>query len=106
MAATHQASPPRTSAHPVVVPLRELGAGSLPNAGGKAANLGELIAAGLPVPDGFCVTTDAYRDVAAAADLTEVLEQLAGTPADDPDRSAELAGRARERILAAPVPAH
>jgi len=28
--------------------------------GGKAANLGELLAAGLPVPCGFCVTTTAF----------------------------------------------
>lgn len=30
-------------------------------AGGKGANLGELMAAGFPVPDGFVLTTDAYR---------------------------------------------
>jgi len=48
-----------------VIPLRELGAGDLERAGGKGANLGELIRAGLPVPGGFVVTTDAY---AAAAE--------------------------------------
>ena len=36
----------------------------LATVGGKAANLGELTRAGLPVPQGFCVTTDAYRAVA------------------------------------------
>ena len=36
--------------------------------GGKAVGLGELMRAGLPVPAGFAVTTDAYR---------RVLEQLA-----------------------------
>jgi pyruvate, water dikinase len=29
--------------------------------GGKNASLGELLAAGLPVPPGFAVTTDAYH---------------------------------------------
>ncbi len=29
--------------------------------GGKAANLGRLMRAGFPVPDGFVVTTRAYR---------------------------------------------
>lgn len=29
--------------------------------GGKAAHLGDLIAAGFPVPKGICVTTDAFR---------------------------------------------
>mgnify|MGYP003336193888 FL=1 len=33
----------------------------LANAGGKATNLGIMLRAGLPVPDGFVVTTDAYR---------------------------------------------
>ena len=37
--------------------------------GGKAANLGELTRADLPVPQGFCVTTDAYRAVAEADEL-------------------------------------
>ncbi|HEX3206351.1 MAG TPA: PEP/pyruvate-binding domain-containing protein, partial [Propionibacteriaceae bacterium] len=29
--------------------------------GGKSVNLGVLSSAGLPVPGGFCVTTEAYR---------------------------------------------
>jgi phosphoenolpyruvate synthase/pyruvate phosphate dikinase len=46
-------------------------------AGGKAVNLGILLRAGFTVPDGFCVTTDAYRHWAATRekeiprDLTE-----------------------------------
>ncbi|ONI81184.1 phosphoenolpyruvate synthase [Actinosynnema sp. ALI-1.44] len=45
----------------------DISADMLADVGGKAANLGELTRAGLPVPPGFCVTTDAYREVAAAA---------------------------------------
>lgn len=41
--------------------LSELNKDSLPEAGGKGANLGVLINAGLPVPPGFIVTTGAYR---------------------------------------------
>ncbi len=55
----------------VVVDLADLRSGDLARAGGKAANLGELIAAGLPVPDGFCVTTDAYARVAAGLDTAD-----------------------------------
>ncbi|MBB3083962.1 PEP/pyruvate-binding domain-containing protein [Geodermatophilus sabuli] len=91
---------------PLVVGLRDVDAGAGERVGGKAANLGELIGAGLPVPDGFCVTTDAYRDLAAAADLTDVIDALADTAADDLVRSAELARRARDRIVSTPVPAH
>ncbi|MFE5570238.1 PEP/pyruvate-binding domain-containing protein [Amycolatopsis japonica] len=33
--------------------------------GGKAANLAEMISAGFPVPEGFCITTAAYRQILA-----------------------------------------
>jgi rifampicin phosphotransferase len=101
----HRASRPPSREPSFVVPLRDLDAGALSLAGGKAANLGELIGAGLPVPDGFCVTTDAYRDVTLAADLSGIVEQLARTAADAPDRAAEIAGRARNRILTTAMPA-
>src|SRR5918994_6505962 len=43
-----------------VVPLERLGRDDLARAGGKGANLGELVSAGFPVPDGFVVSTAAY----------------------------------------------
>src|SRR6266536_2170533 len=76
----------------IVVGLDDLDAGKLPVAGGKAANLGELIGAGLPVPPGFCVTAEAYREMAEVADLAEILDRLAVTP---PSETAALAGPAR-----------
>jgi rifampicin phosphotransferase len=50
-------------------------------AGGKGANLGELIAAGFPVPDGFIVSTKAYATVVEEAGLAPVID--AGLAADD-----------------------
>ncbi|MGV9981008.1 PEP/pyruvate-binding domain-containing protein, partial [Micromonospora wenchangensis] len=44
-----------------VIPLAEAHAGLVSLVGGKAAGLGELIRAGERVPEGFCVTTEAYR---------------------------------------------
>lgn len=62
------------SQHPVntgILPLRSVGLADLPTVGGKAANLGELIRIGMPVPSGFVITTDAYRRLAeSAAELT------------------------------------
>lgn len=77
--------------HEVVLDLGYLDAQLLPVAGGKAANLGELIRAGFPVPAGFCITTTAYQQVAEDA-------FDAGAPPE------ELAERARAAILASPVP--
>jgi pyruvate,water dikinase len=49
-----------TGTPPLVLPLHELGRRDLAVAGGKGANLGELVRAGFPVPAGFVVTTAAY----------------------------------------------
>ncbi len=54
-------------AEPVVVRLADIRAADTEIAGGKGANLGELIAAGFAVPDGFILTTAAYAAGARAA---------------------------------------
>src|SRR4249919_1854843 len=50
------------------IPFDELRADQTELVGGKCANLGELTAAGFPVPPGFAVTTAAYErdDIATA----------------------------------------
>jgi phosphohistidine swiveling domain-containing protein len=108
MSVPNPAPPPSsTQTHDadLVLPFAALDRGALAIAGGKAANLGELTRAGLPVPPGFCVTTTAYAQVAAGADLEPVLAALAATPAGDTARLAELATQARAALLAAPMPA-
>ncbi|HEV8699159.1 MAG TPA: PEP/pyruvate-binding domain-containing protein, partial [Candidatus Limnocylindrales bacterium] len=52
---------------PIVRPLADVQASDVGSVGGKAANLGELVANGFPVPDGFVLTTDAYHDAAGSA---------------------------------------
>jgi rifampicin phosphotransferase len=79
------------AAHDEVVPLEELRRDSIEHAGGKGANLGELITAGFDVPPGFCVTTAAYRRAVAQAGLAgEIDEALREVRSDDP-ASAEAA---------------
>jgi phosphohistidine swiveling domain-containing protein len=60
--------------------LSELTKSDLPLAGGKAANLGELIRGGMPVPPGFCITTDAYREFVSrnhlAGDIDSILAAI------------------------------
>src|ERR687898_3104179 len=89
----------------LTLPFDAIDRAALPVAGGKAANLGELTRAGLPVPPGFCVATAAYELVAEGADLRRVLDHLTETRPEDTARLAELAAEARAALLAAPVPA-
>ncbi|MEL4503476.1 PEP/pyruvate-binding domain-containing protein [Luteococcus sp. H138] len=56
--------------------------------GGKGANLSELLRAGFPVPNGFVVTTDAYRHYLAANDLAGPLQEKLAT--GDEEGIAEL----------------
>ena len=86
------------------LPFDAIDRAALPIAGGKAANLGELIRAGLPVPDGFCVTTAVYELVAEDADLAPTLTALSKTRPEDTARLAELAATMRAGLLAAHVP--
>jgi pyruvate,water dikinase len=65
--------------------LTELNRANLPIAGGKGANLGALIQAGLPVPPGFCITTPAYRAFVEMNKLgTEIRQILDATRMDEP----------------------
>jgi len=61
----------------------ELGRDDIEQAGGKGANLGELTRAGLPVPPGFVILTDAYRAYVAEHQLGDKIVGLA-RPTDDP----------------------
>jgi phosphoenolpyruvate synthase/pyruvate phosphate dikinase len=63
----------------LVAPISTVRRDDLDLAGGKGANLGELIAAGFPVPDGFLVSTVAYQCAVEQAGLDPVITKgLAG----------------------------
>ena len=91
---------------PLVMPLTALDASMLTLVGGKAANLGELIRAGFPVPPGFCVTTTAYALLNEDTRLESILLELASTGAEATLRLGELALAARSALMRATVPAN
>lgn len=64
--------------------FKTLGRSDTPLAGGKGANLGELTAAGLPVPPGFVVTGQAYLHALDAAGFRQrLLDLVAKADIDD-----------------------
>ncbi len=87
-----------------VLPFSALNRDMLALVGGKAANLGELTGAQLPVPPGFCVTTTAYAQVAEEADLQSVLDKYPAGEDGEAQRLANMAQAARTRLLAATMP--
>ena len=87
-----------------VLGLADLDRSSLPIAGGKAANLGELMKAGVPVPGGFVLTTNAYRTALNHPTISAKLEALAVVDPNDRARLSALAAETREAILALPIP--
>ncbi len=73
--------------------------------GGKGANLGELTAAGLPVPPGFVVTGEAYLDALGRAGVRERLREILLAARDAaPERLDELAAEARQLVKSVPMP--
>lgn len=75
-------------------------------AGGKGANLGELIKVeGIYVPDGFCIITDTYqRIIAEAPQISSLLDRLSNLSADDRDKIAGLCGEIRNIIVGTAIP--
>ena len=72
--------------------------------GGKNASLGEMLAAGLPVPPGFAVTVDAYHTVRGHAEVRQAVVGLLGeVDLADPAALEELSGAIRGRIEQVPL---
>lgn len=97
-------SRPSVDADRLVVPLRGLDVTWRPLVGGKAAHLGTLLRAGFAVPDGFCVTTTAYAQVAARANIAPLLAELAALDPADTARPAALGAQIRTTLLQTPLP--
>jgi pyruvate,water dikinase len=73
--------------------------------GGKAANLGEMVRAGIRVPPGFAVTKDAYQ-MSVVQDVTwnDIEGVLNGFNPEDLDQVASAGKSVRELIHQVPLP--
>ena len=81
-------------------------AGAADLGGGKAAGLGELIRAGIPVPPGYVVTTSAFGQMLAAVDPSgSLVDSVASLDPGDLPAIGLVAAGIRSRIVSAAVPA-
>src|SRR3989338_6274193 len=80
--------------------LEEVSRNDILSVGGKAANLGEIIRAGMPVPRGFAVTTEAYTHFLNGTDYTALLDE-----SGDISQPEEAAASVRRHIEGLQMPA-
>ncbi len=85
--------------------FEEVGVADVASVGGKGANLGELTGAGLPVPPGYIITSEAYLDaIDRSGTRSKLLEVLGGLDPEDLEGLAEAAGRAQALVRETPLP--
>jgi pyruvate,water dikinase len=84
--------------------LEDVRSDDLDAVGGKAASLGELTGAGLPVPPGFVVTADTYRSFIEDAGIDEELFAAMDIDPEDSAALAEAHRTAEELITGTPFP--
>ncbi len=89
----------------LVLPFERIRAGDGPLVGGKAANLGELTAAGFPVPRGFCVTATAFQlFMAAQTHAAELYAALDVLKPGDLEQVRQVAAQVRDALGRTPMP--
>ncbi|MFW0150636.1 PEP/pyruvate-binding domain-containing protein [Mycobacterium sp. smrl_JER01] len=92
-------------AGPVIYWLTEAAARERNRTGGKGANLAALVQAGIPVPAGFVVATQAYRDFVTAHGLDTVIRRELDNLGEDPDAVHAASARIRAACESAPLSA-
>lgn len=86
----------------VIAWFEEIGKGDVNTAGGKGANLGEMTKSGIPVPPGFMVTAETYKDF-FKGDFAEKIKKLLDINVDEAKLLEENALKAQKLIISAPI---
>ncbi|QHT71849.1 phosphoenolpyruvate synthase [Rhodocytophaga rosea] len=91
---------------PFVIGFEDIDRSKIRIAGGKGANLGELIRIeGIQVPEGFCISTEAFkRIIGENSSINGLLESLSLLKVEDRIKIAQLSGEIRSLIEAIAIP--
>ncbi|MDI6858045.1 MAG: phosphoenolpyruvate synthase [Dehalococcoidia bacterium] len=88
-----------------VVKFEEVGRGDIALVGGKGANLGEMLRAGIPVPPGFIVTAEAYsRFIEQSGLAPRITEILSALDVHDSDALQAASKKIKQMIVDTPMP--
>ncbi|HWP97331.1 MAG TPA: phosphoenolpyruvate synthase [Syntrophomonadaceae bacterium] len=90
----------------IVLDFQDIDKTKLMVVGGKGANLGELSKIeGIRVPDGFCISTEAFkRTFSGTSSINENLDQLSLLKVEERDKIGELSGEIRLRLEGIAIP--
>jgi pyruvate, water dikinase len=90
---------------PHVIWFKDIGKKDGPLVGGKGANLGEMYGAGIPVPNGFCVTAPAYYYFIETNNLKDrIKDALKNLDVNDNDELFAASRRVKDIIMRAKMP--
>src|SRR4051812_16351260 len=89
-----------------VLSFQDIDKAKLNVVGGKGVNLGELTRIeGIHVPDGFCISTEAFKRIVGETSLVnELLDQLSLLKVGDRDKIGEVSGEIRKVIEGIAIP--
>ena len=79
----------------------------IPSAGGKNANLGEMLNAGIPIPPGFAITAYAYQKFIEETEISEKMYTILDETIKDvnePKQFEEASKKIRQLIESTPMP--
>ncbi|MBI4151846.1 phosphoenolpyruvate synthase [Candidatus Woesearchaeota archaeon] len=85
--------------------FKDLDKDSLPIAGGKGTNLGIMYKMGFPVPNGFCVTAQTYKEYLERTGITnQIRDLLHGLDRENTEQLQATAAKIQELIVSTPIP--
>jgi pyruvate,water dikinase len=88
-----------------VLSLREVDKTYIGAVGGKSANIGELFKIeGINVPEGFCVSTEAFKIIIQQPSISDLLEKLSRLHINDTNEITDLSRRVRIIIEGLTIP--
>ncbi len=93
------------SSKPLILWIEEARSSDIQLVGGKAASLGELARAGMPIPPGFVITSEAYRIFLEETGLkTKIVEILKDANVNNREWLEKVSAQLRKLIIEAPIP--
>ena len=93
------------SSTPLIKWIEELRSDDVELAGGKGANLGELVSIKVPVPPGFVVTTVAFKEFMERSGLAgKIYPMLENLDVNDTEQLNKVSSTIRKMIMDTPIP--